>query len=79
VAQDRSQVVTLNQIAARAHLKKDALRKCRKRPKDPFPEPDLPRARQGQPDRWYWPTVLPWMRRNCKHPLPDRFPDRWRK
>jgi hypothetical protein len=76
-AEDPGQVVSLDQIAALAHLKKDALRKYRNRPQDPFPTPDFPRGRRGQPNRWYWSTVLPWLRRHFNTPFPDRFPDRF--
>jgi hypothetical protein len=68
----------LNQIAALMHLKKSSMGRYKRRKNDPLPDPDSPGG-GGNKDYWRWSTIRPWLDRNCRTPLPEHFPDVWRR
>jgi hypothetical protein len=74
-----TEVLDLDQIAALMHLKRRSLEPYKRRKDDPLPTPDCPRLKRGSRDRWRWSTIHPWLKRNSSVPIPDKFPDIYRR
>jgi hypothetical protein len=66
---DHSQVVTLDQIAARMRMSKRSLERYKKE----MPPPVM-RGRRGRTSRWVWADVRPWLEQTFGCVLPERFP-----
>jgi len=75
---ERDSNVDLEQIAAIVHLKARSMDRYKRRQEDPLPDPDYPGS-GGQRDHWRWSTVRPWLRRNFSLPIPEHFPDIYRR
>jgi hypothetical protein len=73
------QVVDLDQIATVVHLKKRSMEKYIRRKEDPLPDPDFPAEVSGKAHHWNWSTVRPWLERNFNLPIPQQFPDVFRR
>jgi hypothetical protein len=71
-------LLDLGQIAALAKKQKRTLENYKRRQEDPLPAPDYPGG-GGKCDYWSWGNVRPWLMRNCKFPIPENFPDIYRR
>jgi hypothetical protein len=68
-----TQYVRLDQMAALVSRKKRTAEKWKTRKKDPLPPPDV-EGTGGNADEWLYQTVRPWLERNFRRTLPEKFP-----
>lgn len=73
LADETLQYVTLDQIAATVHQKKDTLSRKKNLPGSTMPEPDH-EGGGGKPDKWIWSKIRPWLENEYKMALPERYP-----
>ncbi len=72
---EATQHVTLDQMAAHVNRSKRTLERLKKRSNNPLPPPSV-EGGGGKPDEWVWPDVRPWLEKEFKRKLPERFPPR---
>jgi hypothetical protein len=74
-----SDVLDLDQIAALVHKRKSSMGTYKRRKQDPLPDADFPREGRGHRDHWSWTTIRPWLVRNFSLPIPEQFPEIYRR
>jgi hypothetical protein len=71
-------LLDLSQIAALVHREKRSMENYKRRKNDPLPDSDFPGG-AGKRDFWQWSTIRPWLSRNFNTPIPEQFPDIYRR